>query len=244
MKKQNTFSVIRTLLVCSLASVVSLPNIMLRAAETAKPDDAAVTEISFHRTVGGFGNGPADEITLYADGTATYIGNSSVEKIGVYHGYIYPREFERLVELINFYKFFSLKSSGPAGTDMGEGDFTTVVMGGQPTTLRMQGFEPPFPVWNIQRSIQGIASEVKWSKIGGGIQGTVRLANGFDPNKSVAVYVQRYLKGGIIASARCDKTGQFEINLPPGDYLLISRFSGEQKKVHVEPGLFTTIALE
>lgn len=203
----------------------TLHAIELAAQETAKTT-IQTTEISIQRTT-CLGLCPADELVLYADGRASYIGQSGAKNSGVYIGFVQVYDFKLIAELMQKENFFGMPNSfafpyGPAET---KGTFINAIRGNYVKTVNVLG-EQPLELWAIQMAIRGVASDIEWQKHEGGIRGTVTNA---PPEALVQtrdgktfprafVSVKRYEKGHDLQRAAIDDKGKFEIALPPGTY--------------------------
>jgi len=126
-----------------------------------------ITEITLGRTP-CFGTCPVDTVTLRADGTAAYTGKRFVERMGEYRGSLAREEFDRLASLLAVQGFFSLKDRyAVAATDL-PSRVTGAVRSGKRKNVTDYGGAGPDNLWTIERAIQGVAAEIRWTKVEGG----------------------------------------------------------------------------
>jgi hypothetical protein len=118
---------------------------------------------------GCFGTCPVYSVTIRADGGATYTGERNGTRIGTYSGRTYFGDFARLamfIEQSGFMKF-SARYTAPHTDD--ETVVVTVVMrDGTTKSVSNYGRYGPLDLWVLERAIDGVVEEMKWTSGGRG----------------------------------------------------------------------------
>ncbi len=123
-----------------------------------------VSEISL-RHIPGLISGPTYEIVLRKDGTATYIGQTDVPKIGIYSGQC-PKYYYRKIEaLLGWYCFFDSSYRQSTVLDAAD-DIVSAVQDGRMVAYAESDTDFDERIWAIARLLDYIATEIKWKKTG------------------------------------------------------------------------------
>ena len=127
-----------------------------------------ISEISLAHS-GCFGSCPQYRVILRRDGTATYIGEFYVKRVGAFEGKIRKADFATLVNLIEAKRFFELKpryDSPPGGQYVTDLDMVTVTVsrGGETTSVEDYGENGPSELRQIEDAIERITRRIKWKK--------------------------------------------------------------------------------
>lgn len=114
-----------------------------------------------------FGTCPIYEVTLTADGSATWEGERFVDRLGRFQGQVDVNDFRRLARFIERAGFFGWAPEYLGNvTDLPD-YFLTVVTdggaGGQTKTVRQNGVDEPPDFWVIAAVVDGLAEAVTWT---------------------------------------------------------------------------------
>jgi hypothetical protein len=110
-----------------------------------------------------FGTCPVYEVTLTADGTATWNGENFVERMGLHEGQVDLNDFERLSRFIARAGFHDWASEFVANvTDLPD-YFLTVVAADQTKTVRQNGVDRPADFWVIAALVDHLAETIIWT---------------------------------------------------------------------------------
>lgn len=105
------------------------------------------------------------EVTLAADGTATWYGERFVERLHRHQGTVDVNEFGRLARFIQRADFFSWEPEYVANvTDLPD-YFLTVVTGAGTTTVRQNGVDEPADFWVIAALVDALACALEWTRV-------------------------------------------------------------------------------
>lgn len=125
-----------------------------------------VTKITFQRSV-CFGECPVYKVTFHRDGGANYLGEFYVKRKGSYGGYIYHRQFDRLVKLLESQDFFRMNDQYPDNlenlTDAPVNQLSVESDVGRKTVRYMHDYEP-VELWAVELGIDAITEEIGWKK--------------------------------------------------------------------------------
>lgn len=110
-----------------------------------------------------FGMCPVYEVTLAADGAATWSGERFVDRVGSYQGQVDLNDYGRLARFIQRAGFFGWDSEYVAAniTDLPNYDLTVVA--GQTKTVRQYGTDQPPDFWVIAALVDCLAEAVPWT---------------------------------------------------------------------------------
>lgn len=128
----------------------------------AMPTKPAITEITVEHT-GCYGPCPIYKVIVHQDGTATFIGQQYVERIGTYKASYVP--FKRLAQAMQDRGFAGLHDDYSTGTTDQETVITTVLQGGRRKTVENYGDAGPQNLWEIQTLIDGAVAQAHWRKV-------------------------------------------------------------------------------
>jgi Domain of unknown function (DUF6438) len=110
-----------------------------------------------------FGTCPIYEVTLAADGTATWYGERFVDRLGRYHGQVDVNDVGRLGRFMQRAGFFGWDPEYLANvTDLPD-YVLTAVADGQTKTVRQNGVDEPPDFWVIAAVIDGLAAAIDWT---------------------------------------------------------------------------------
>jgi hypothetical protein len=110
-----------------------------------------------------FGSCPMYEVTLRADGTATWDGERFVDRLGHYEGQVDANDYERLARFIQRAGFFGWKLEYLGDvTDLPD-YVLTVVAGNKTKTVRQNGVDEPPDFWVIAALVDHLAEAVDWA---------------------------------------------------------------------------------
>lgn len=133
-------------------------------------EEAVVTEIIVRRTQ-GLGVGPADLLTLRADGTAEYVGTARAERMGRHRAAIPRAEFDKLVKALRDSRFLGLDETYRGkvpGTNRPVTDapsiVVTVIYDGKRKTVTDYGYGGPEGLRLLQRTILDSGKKLAWRK--------------------------------------------------------------------------------
>lgn len=151
----------------------------VRPAPSTRPAPTAaslgpVTEVTLERS-SGFSPAPTYRITLRRDGTALYTGIANTDRVGQYRGTVSQLEFNRLSNLIQTLRFLTLKPRYITEVELNESRdgpriawetpptvTTAVSWGGTRKTVVNEWDAAPMELWTIEKTVQGIASQIDW----------------------------------------------------------------------------------
>jgi uncharacterized protein DUF6438 len=110
-----------------------------------------------------FGTCPMYEVRLAADGTAEWVGERFVDRLGRYQGQVDINDYTRLARFIHGVGFFGWEPEYLANvTDLPD-YFLTVAAGDQIKTVRQNGIDEPADFWVIAAVIDGLARAIDWT---------------------------------------------------------------------------------
>ena len=118
---------------------------------------------------GCFGTCPKYSATIRADGGATYTGEQFTTRIGTYSARTYFGDFARLAMFIDQSGFMKLSDRYTAPWTDDETVVVTVVRrdGTVKSVSNYGRFGPP-DLWVLERAIDGVIEEMKWTSVGRG----------------------------------------------------------------------------
>lgn len=123
---------------------------------------AEVTSITLRRGA-CFGTCPIYEVTLNADGTATWDGERFVDRLGQYKGEVDLNDYRRLAGFVQRAGFFSWDPEYVADvTDLPD-YILTVAAGGQTKSVRQNGVDEPPDFWVIASLVDHLAEAIDWT---------------------------------------------------------------------------------
>jgi hypothetical protein len=227
----------------------------------------AVDEVSLRRIPSGAA-AAADELTLRADGTATYLGIRGVARMGEYRGLFPAAQFRSIMDRVRSGGFFKMKSYYSARrTDLTMRTVTVVSAGKQGRVTEAGG--APKALLEIEKEIMKVADGVRWQRPAAtptrssdsGIRGQARLGpvvpvarpgEAGDRPYPEAVIVVRSAGGKEVARVRVDRDGKFQIPLAPGTYTVSGQGPnprsplprGPESAVTVRVGRFTDVKMD
>jgi hypothetical protein len=114
-----------------------------------------------------FGFCPIYQVTLHADGRATWIGDRFVEKVGPYEGEIDPNDFLRLASFVTRAGFFEWAPEYVSGVVDTPDYHLEVQRGGETKSVRQNGVDEPPDFWVIASLVDGLAATVDWKPAAG-----------------------------------------------------------------------------
>jgi hypothetical protein len=110
-----------------------------------------------------FGTCPIYEVTLRADGTATWDGERFVDRLGHFEGSVDVNDVARLARFIERADFFAWEDEHLANvTDLPD-YFLTVVSSAETKTVRQNGVDEPKDFWVIAAVVDGLACDIDWT---------------------------------------------------------------------------------
>ena len=123
---------------------------------------AEVTSITLRRGA-CFGTCPIYEVTLNADGTASWDGERFVDRVGQYKGEVDPNDYRRLGGFVQRAGFFGWDPEYVADvTDLPD-YVLTVAAGGQTKSVRQNGVDEPPDFWVIAALVDHLAEAIDWT---------------------------------------------------------------------------------
>lgn len=136
-----------------------------KAASNVAGPSAEIDEITLER-FGHAPDAPMYEVVLSKDGKVTYTGEFNVAKIGTYEAEIEPRDFRRLKEMINRFRYFD-RNDEILVADDADAVRTTVRRAGQTKTIKDGwGSTAPVELWAIEMAIDGLVAGIgDWQKV-------------------------------------------------------------------------------
>ena len=121
-----------------------------------------ITSITLRRGA-CFGTCPIYEVTLRADGTASWDGERFVDRLGQYTGEVDRNDYGRLAAFVQRAGFFDWDPEYLADvTDLPD-YVLTVEAGGQSTSVRQNGTDEPPDFWVIAALVDHQADAIEWS---------------------------------------------------------------------------------
>jgi hypothetical protein len=135
------------------------------AAETTMAEyTAQITSVTLQRGP-CFGTCPVYEVTLAADGTATWNGDRFIDRLGRYQGQMDLNDYGRLARFIQRADFFSWDPDYVASVTDLPNYYLTVVAGGQTKTVRQYGVDEPADFWVIAALVDCLSEAVDWTAV-------------------------------------------------------------------------------
>jgi Domain of unknown function (DUF6438) len=110
-----------------------------------------------------FGTCPVYEVTLAADGTASWNGERFVDRLGRHQGQLNPNDFQRLAGLVARVGFFDWAPDYVAGVTDTPDHVLTVAAVDQVKTVRQNGVDEPADFWVIATVLDRLAETVDWA---------------------------------------------------------------------------------
>lgn len=259
---------------------------MAQKPETSTPEKnkQSVTQIMLQRTW-CYGSCPIDRLVLNADGSASYeidAGNRQSKapegkKYGYYTSAIWSGTFKLLTETLERQGFFDLKPDDDADNIDSPDIIINLVRDGHNFTVVRHGTSSLF--WTMEKIIVGVSADLRWQKddafSASGVKGSTRrtfsseevaqFANSSRkieevpvPYALVTIFPSRSAANPIFRTF-ADSRGDFQIMLPPGEYMIsaggkfkllgssfpapLIDWSAQTQVVKVEAGKFTEVAL-
>lgn len=121
-----------------------------------------ITSITLRRGA-CFGTCPIYEVTLNADGTATWDGERFVDLLGQYEGEVDLNDYRRLAAFVLRAGFLDWKPEYVADvTDLPD-YIVTVEAGGQTKSVRQNGVDEPPDFWVIAALVDHLAGAINWT---------------------------------------------------------------------------------
>lgn len=135
---------------------------LTREAADAERRALPFTAVSLART-GCFGTCPVYTVTIRNDGTATYMGERGVPRVGKFTGQIAVAAFGQLSLMVERAGFMDLDERYAAPWTDDETIITTVTprIGSPKSVLNYGRFGPP-ELWALERTIIGLVEDVGW----------------------------------------------------------------------------------
>jgi Domain of unknown function (DUF6438) len=125
---------------------------------------AEITSITLRRGP-CFGTCPMYEVTLAADGAATWYGERFVDRLGRYQGQVDVNDFGRLARFMQRAGFLDWEPEYLGNvTDLPD-YFLTAVVGDQTKTVRQNGVDEPPDFWVIAAVVDGLAEAINWTAV-------------------------------------------------------------------------------
>jgi HEAT repeat protein len=129
------------------------------------PSAAASVLATLTRTGGGFGGGPIYSVSISADGTVQYKGESGVGVIGVRMTRLTPEQLARLVAAFDTADYFSLRDRYEGGPTDNSYTITSFSRGGR--TKRVSHYMStdagaPRALFELENAIDAIAGTREW----------------------------------------------------------------------------------
>jgi hypothetical protein len=112
-----------------------------------------------------FGSCPIYEVTLAADGAATWHGERFVDRIGDYQGRVDQNDVGRLTRFISRAGFLGWEPEYVADVTDLPNYFLTVVTDEQSKTVRQYGVDEPADFWVIAALVDHIAEAADWTAV-------------------------------------------------------------------------------
>ena len=113
-----------------------------------------------------FGSCPIYDVTLRADGTATWNGERFVERLGRYEGEVNLNDYDRLARFVERAGFFDWD---PEYANDNIADlpnyYLTVVANGNTKTVRQYAVDEPPDFWVIATLVDSLAEDIEWTAI-------------------------------------------------------------------------------
>lgn len=118
--------------------------------------------VSLART-GCFGTCPVYTVTVRNDGTATYVGERNIPRVGKFTGQLAVAAFGQLSMMVERAGFMALDERYAAPWTDDETIITTVTprIGSPKSVLNYGEFGPP-ELWALERAIIGLVEDVRW----------------------------------------------------------------------------------
>lgn len=131
-----------------------------------------ITSVSLQRGA-CFGRCPVYDVTLRADGTATWNGESFVDRLGRQEAQIDLNDYGRLVRFLERAGFFGWEPEYVAGniTDL-PNYYLTAVTNSEARTVHQYGVDEPADFWVIATLVDCLAEAAEWTAVAP--QGTCR----------------------------------------------------------------------
>jgi hypothetical protein len=124
--------------------------------------DTQITSVTLQRGP-CFGTCPVYEVTLAADGAATWNGERFVDRLGRHQGQVDLNDYGRLARFIQRAGFFGWDDEYAANVTDLPNYFLTVVANGQTKTVRQYGVDEPPDFWVIAALVDRLAEAVDWT---------------------------------------------------------------------------------
>ena len=129
----------------------------------------AISEVTLERHPCNLDACPAYSLTLRRDGTATYIGERSVPRIGRHRSaaqdYRLEADFARLAQLITAHNYLAMSDIYNPGQIVDGGTVSTsVVHNGRRKTVRNYANQGPVELYGIEMAIDGVAANIQWEE--------------------------------------------------------------------------------
>jgi len=112
-----------------------------------------------------FGTCPVYEVTLAADGTATWNGERFVDRTGRHEGQVDLNDYGRLSRFVARAGFFDWAPEFLANVSDLPDYFLTVVTADETKTVRQNGTDRPADFWVIAALVDHLAEAVSWSPV-------------------------------------------------------------------------------
>jgi hypothetical protein len=110
-----------------------------------------------------FGFCPVYEVTIQADGRATWRGERFVERLGAYEGEIGLEDFRRVAGVVERSGFLSWDDEYTSGTVDTPDYHLTVERDGSTKTVRQNATDTPPDFWVIAALVDALAAGVEWT---------------------------------------------------------------------------------
>ena len=130
----------------------------------------AISEVTLERHPCNLDACPAYRLTLRRDGTATYVGERNVPRIGRYRSTAQAdrpleAEFARLAKLIAAHNYLEMSDVYNPGQIVDGGTVSTgVVHHGRRKTVRNYASQGPVELYGIEMAIDGAAANMRWEE--------------------------------------------------------------------------------
>ena len=128
---------------------------------SASLDASQISAITLERTR-CLGPCPAYQVILRRDGTATYIGNAHVERLGEHQGKLHPSLFIQLARLLLAEEFFALQDSYVEPVTDSPSAVITVHWGGQRKRVSRYANSGPIQLWGLEMAIDAVVTRMVW----------------------------------------------------------------------------------
>jgi hypothetical protein len=112
-----------------------------------------------------FGSCPVYEVTLAADGTATWNGERFVDRLGHHRGQVALNEFGKLTRFIGRAGFVGWENEYVSNVTDLPNYFLTVVTDEQAKTVRQYGVDEPADFWVIATLVDHLADAIDWTAV-------------------------------------------------------------------------------